>query len=66
MSTRNRAWSDFEFIPDGVFSGVDVILLSSEGFFPAEIESEPGRLEGYQVAVVFSRPDGGGSPTETR
>ena len=42
-----RAWSNFEFIADdGSINEVDLLVLTSEGFFLIEIKSRPGRLTG--------------------
>jgi len=42
-----RAWSNFEFIAqDGSINEVDLLVLTSKGFFLVEIKSAPGVVEG--------------------
>lgn len=42
-----RAWSNFEFVADdGSINEVDLLVLTSKGFYLVEIKSRPGVIEG--------------------
>lgn len=44
-----RVWSNFEFIADdGSINEVDLLVLTSKGFYLVEIKSRPGVVEGDQ------------------
>ena len=44
-----RAWANFEFIADdGSINEVDLLVLTSKGFYLVEIKSWPGIVEGDQ------------------
>ena len=51
-----RAWSNFEFILDGVASEVDVLVAVPKGLFLVEIKSWPGMLEGDAGTWRVTRP----------
>ena len=44
-----RAWANFEFIADdGSINEVDLLVLTTKGFYLVEIKSRPGTVEGDQ------------------
>ncbi len=51
-----RAWSNFEFIAeDGSINEVDLLVLTSKGFYLVEIKSDPGVVEGDAGAWTWRR-----------
>ena len=53
-----RVWSNFEFIADdGSINEVDLLVLTSKGFYLVEIKSRPGVVEGDQGTWTW-RHDG--------
>ena len=55
-----RAWSNFEFIADdGSINEVDLLVLTSKGFYLVEIKSRPGIVEGDQGTWTWRREDAG-------
>ena len=42
-----RAWANFEFIADdGSINEIDLLVLTTKGFYLVEIKSRPGTVEG--------------------
>ena len=53
-----RAWANFEFIADdGSINEVDLLVLTTKGFYLVEIKSRPGTVEGDQGTWTW-RHDG--------
>jgi len=54
-----RAWSNFEFIAnDGSINEIDLLVVTSMGFFMVEIKSRPGHLSGDPGTWVWKKKDG--------
>ena len=54
-----RAWSNFEFIAnDGSINEIDLLVVTSMGFFMVEIKSRPGHLSGDSGTWVWKKEDG--------
>ncbi len=53
-----RAWANFEFIADdGSINEIDLLVLTTKGFYLVEIKSRPGTVEGDQGTWTW-RHDG--------
>ena len=53
-----RAWSNFEFIAnDGSINEIDLLVVTSMGFFMVEIKSRPGHLSGDSGTWVWKKED---------